>query len=278
MSVAVNPPGGPNTRPTSLIFSLYGDLVHGSAAEADPMLWLGTLVELMAAFGVSEAAVRQAVSRMARQGWLRAERVGKRAYYTVTDRGRRRIEELSPRIYGPVIEWDGKWRVLAATIDERGTRTRLRQELRVLGWAPLSPAVWISPADALGSAVEAAERYGASGESHLFVGTYEGAAERSRIGRTLLGPAVDRRSVRTVYRHLPAASGVGIASRRTWRACGLRRTTVARHRVSEVRISRSRIAQRIGPGALARDDCGRNISRILCRAGTESAAIPQLGY
>ena len=108
MSVAVNPPGGPNTRPTSLIFSLYGDLVHGSAPEADPMLWLGTLVELMAAFGVSEAAVRQAVSRMARQGWLRAERVGKRAYYTVTDRGRRRIEELSPRIYGPVIEWDGK--------------------------------------------------------------------------------------------------------------------------------------------------------------------------
>jgi phenylacetic acid degradation operon negative regulatory protein len=191
MSVPVNPPGGSNTRPTSLIFSLYGDLVHGSAPAVKPALWLGTLVELMAAFGVSEAAVRQAVSRMARQGWLRAERNGKRAYYTVTDRGRRRIEELSPRIYGPVIEWDGKWRVLAATIDERDTRTRLRQELRVLGWAPLSPAVWLSPADALGSAVEAAERYGASGESHLFVGTYEGPlSDRELVERCWDLPAI----------------------------------------------------------------------------------------
>ncbi|HEY3676092.1 MAG TPA: PaaX family transcriptional regulator C-terminal domain-containing protein [Candidatus Tumulicola sp.] len=174
MSAAVNPTGRRTTRPTSLIFSLYGDLVHASGPSSEPALWLGTLVELMSAFDLSEAAVRQAVSRMARQGWLRAARDGKRAYYTVTTRGRRRIEELSPRIYGPVIEWDGKWRLLAATIDGRDARVRLRQELRVLGWAPLTPAVWISPADSLRSAVEAAERYDAAREAHLFVGVYEG--------------------------------------------------------------------------------------------------------
>jgi phenylacetic acid degradation operon negative regulatory protein len=191
MSVAVNPPERRATRPTSLIFSLYGDLVHASGPHAEPELWLGTLVELMAAFDLSEAAVRQAVSRMARQGWLRARRNGKRAYYAVTDRGRRRIEELSPRIYGPVIEWDGTWRLLAGTIDGREARVRLRQELRVLGWAPLSPAVWISPTDSLRSAAEAAERYGASRDAHLFVGAYEGPlSDRELVERCWDLPAV----------------------------------------------------------------------------------------
>jgi phenylacetic acid degradation operon negative regulatory protein len=191
MSAAVNPLERPATRPTSLIFSLYGDLVHASGPQAEPALWLGTLVELMAAFDLSEAAVRQAVSRMARQGWLRTRRNGKRAYYAVTDRGRRRIEELSPRIYGPVIEWDGTWRLLAGTIDGREARERLRQELRVLGWAPLSPAVWISPTDSLRSAAEAAERYGASRDAHLFVGAYEGPlSDRELVERCWDLPAV----------------------------------------------------------------------------------------
>jgi phenylacetic acid degradation operon negative regulatory protein len=191
MSAAVNPLERRATRPTSLIFSLYGDLVHASGPHAEPELWLGTLVELMAAFDLSEAAVRQAVSRMARQGWLRARRNGKRAYYAVTDRGRRRIEELSPRIYGPVIEWDGTWRLLAGTIDGREARVRLRQELRVLGWAPLSPAVWISPTDSLRSAAEAAERYGASRDAHLFVGAYEGPlSDRELVERCWDLPAV----------------------------------------------------------------------------------------
>jgi len=191
MSAAVNPLERRATRPTSLIFSLYGDLVHASVPQAEPALWLGTLVELMAAFDLSEAAVRQAVSRMARQGWLRTRRNGKRAYYAVTDRGRRRIEELSPRIYGPVIEWDGTWRLLAGTIDGREARVRLRQELRVLGWAPLSPAVWISPTDSLRSAAEAAERYGASRDAHLFVGAYEGPlSDRELVERCWDLPAV----------------------------------------------------------------------------------------
>ena len=103
-------------RPISFIFTLYGDLVHRRAGDGS--LWIGGLIRLMASFGVSAPAVRQAVSRMARQGWLIARRGGNRAFYSVTERGRRRIEELSPRIYGPVIEWDGRWRLLSYAIGE----------------------------------------------------------------------------------------------------------------------------------------------------------------
>src|SRR5579862_6368974 len=77
MEGAVNSRGV--TRPTSLIFTLYGDMVHRLPGSGS--LWIGELVRLMAPFGVSEAAVRQSVSRMSRQGWLVARREGNRAFY-----------------------------------------------------------------------------------------------------------------------------------------------------------------------------------------------------
>src|ERR1700756_4963463 len=97
------------TRPNSFIFTLYGDMVHRYVPSG--RLWIGSLIQLMAPFGLSEAALRQAVSRMSRQGWLCGSKTANRAFYSVTERGRRRIEGLSPRIYGPIVEWDGRWRL-----------------------------------------------------------------------------------------------------------------------------------------------------------------------
>jgi phenylacetic acid degradation operon negative regulatory protein len=164
----------PVTRPNSFIFTLYGDMVHRSAGDGS--LWIGALIALMASFGVSAPAVRQAVSRMSRQGWLAARREGNRAFYSVTERGRRRIEELSPRIYGPVIEWDGRWRLLSYAIGEahRKRRERLRQELAALGWAQLSPSTWISPSDTLVAAQQAARATQTLDSVNLFTSEYGG--------------------------------------------------------------------------------------------------------
>lgn len=161
-------------RPNSFIFTLYGDMVHG--LSSDGSLWIGALIRLMAPFGVSSGAVRQAVSRMSRQGWLVARRAGNRAFYRVTDRGRRRIEELTPRIYGPVIEWDGQWRLLNYAIGEahRKRRERLRKELSALGWAALSPTTWISPSDTLTAARAAAQATGTLDAVNLFTSEYRG--------------------------------------------------------------------------------------------------------
>jgi phenylacetic acid degradation operon negative regulatory protein len=157
------------------------------------MLWAGALVRLMAPFGLSEQAVRQAISRMTRQGWLAPQKLGNRAFYAVTTRGRRRIEELSPRIYGPHIEWDGKWRMLTYSVREanRERRDRLRKDLTVLGWAPLSASTWISPGDALAGAREAAESNGVLGDIDLFVGTNEGLrSDRELLERCWNLPAI----------------------------------------------------------------------------------------
>ena len=162
------------SRPNSFIFNIFGDIVTRRAG--DQRVALAGLVRLMDAFGVSEAAVRQSVSRLARQGWLRAERSGNRAFYSVTERGRRRIEELSPRIYGPLVDWDGLWRMLVYSIDERlrDRRDRLRKELAVLGWAPLATATWISPNGDLAAVAAAAREAEASESIAIFESSHRG--------------------------------------------------------------------------------------------------------
>jgi phenylacetic acid degradation operon negative regulatory protein len=187
----------PVTRPNSFIFTLYGDMVHRLAA--DGALWIGGLIRLMASFGVSPQAVRQAVSRMTRQGWLVARREGNLAFYMVTARGRRRIEELSPRIYGPVIEWDGRWRLLSYALGEttqRQVRDRLRKELAALGWAQLSSSTWISPSDALQAAREAADATAALEAIHLFESEYRGPL----TDRALLERCWNVDSIASAYR------------------------------------------------------------------------------
>jgi phenylacetic acid degradation operon negative regulatory protein len=183
-------------RPNSFIFTLYGDMVHRLAGDGS--LWVGAVIRLMACFDVSAPAVRQAISRMTRQGWLTAHRIGNRAFYSVTDRGRRRIEELSPRIYGPVIEWDGRWRLLGYAIGEkhRKRRERLRNELSALGWAQLSPTTWISPSDTLTAAREAAAATDTLDAVNLFTSEYRGP----RSDRELLERCWDVEAIAAAYR------------------------------------------------------------------------------
>ncbi len=187
-------------RPNSFIFTLYGDMVHRLAG--DGALWIGGLIRLMASFGVSPPAVRQAVSRMTGQGWLVARRHSNRAFYMVTQRGRRRIEELSPRIYGPVIEWDGRWRLLSYTIGEahRRRREHLRKELSALGWAQLSASTWISPSDTLEAAREAAKATLTSEAIHLFDAEYRGPL----TDRTLLERCWNVAEIASAYREFIA--------------------------------------------------------------------------
>jgi phenylacetic acid degradation operon negative regulatory protein len=189
--------GRPVTRPNSFIYTLFGDFVHRIPAAREE-LWVGGLIRLMAEFGISEAAVRQAVSRMSRQGWLRAVRRGSRSYYALTDRGRKRVEAVSPRIYGPVVEWDGRWRMLTYSVPEsrRDGRDGLRKDLTVLGWAPLSASTWISPNDALEAARGAADANGVLESVDLFVAEYRGP----QTDRALLERCWDLDRIAAQYR------------------------------------------------------------------------------
>lgn len=163
----------PVTRPNSFIFTVFGDFVHGYGDA----IWVGSLVRLMAEFGLSEQAVRAALSRMSRQGWLESSRIGPRSFYSPTPLGRRRVDEVSKRIYvAPQDAWDGRWRMLSYTIPEskRELRDRLRKDLTVLGLGPLSASLWISPRDVADAVRDAIHALGLNERADMFVARYEG--------------------------------------------------------------------------------------------------------
>lgn len=185
----------PVPRPASFIYTLFGDFVHRDPASRGE-LWVGALVRLMGEFKLSGQAVRQAISRMTRQGWLAARKDDGRSYYSLTERGRRRVEAISPRIYGPVIEWDGHWRVVTYSIAEsqREARDRLRKDLTVLGWAPLSASTWITPSNALEAARNAAEANGIASHVDFFAGDYRGpVTDRELLARCWDLPTIAQR-------------------------------------------------------------------------------------
>ena len=195
---------------SSFLFTLYGDFVHREPATGEE-LPLTALVRLTAPFGYGEPAIRQAVSRLSRQGWLRGQRRGQRSFYALTERGRERIESINPRIYGALDEWDGRWRMLSYSVAEgnRAARDRLRKDLTVLGWAPLSQAIWLSPNGSMDAVRSAARACSALGDIELFSGSYCGP----RSDAELLAKCWDLPAIALRYRQFLEEYGDKTAAR-----------------------------------------------------------------
>lgn len=128
----------------AMIFTLYGDYIR----HYGNVIWIGSLIRLLEAFGHNEQSVRAAVSRMGKQGWIQSTKKGNKSYYSLTEQGRARMEEASKRIYKSAApDWDGQWRILVYTIPEekRHLRDELRKELTWSGFGLLSNSCWITP-------------------------------------------------------------------------------------------------------------------------------------
>lgn len=155
----------------SALFDLYGDHLLSRGEQAP----VAALVRLLAPLGVSAPAVRTAVSRMARQGWLAPVRLPEGAGYQLTPRAVRRLRQAADRIYRhdtPV--WDGRWHVVVVErIGDRAQRDRLRAALGYLGYACLDGSTWISPHPSIElEALLAAERV----RAERFFASYDGDA------------------------------------------------------------------------------------------------------
>ena len=133
-------------RAGSLLVSVFGDAV----APRGGSVWLGSLIPVLGAFGVGERLVRTSVFRLVRQGWLSANKSGRRSYYSLTDKGLRRFQEASRRIYSePRQDWAGDWFLVLLTGVDAAEREELRRELRWLGFAPFTSTVLAHPAPSI---------------------------------------------------------------------------------------------------------------------------------
>jgi len=155
----------------SALFDLYGDHLLSRGGQAP----VAALVRLLAPLRISGPAVRTAVSRMARQGWLAPVRLPAGPGYQLTPRGERRMRQAADRVYHHAPPaWDRRWHVvIVQRVPERARRDRLRSALGFLGYACLDGTTWISPRPSaeLGSLL-ASERIGAE----QFVAAYDGDA------------------------------------------------------------------------------------------------------
>ena len=127
----------------SALFDLYGDHLRTRGGRAP----VAALVRLLAPLGVAAPAVRTAVSRMVRQGWLEPVRLDAGPGYALTSRAVRRLDDSAARIYRTgQTGWDGTWHLAATRLPaERSRRDRMRAGMTFLGFAPLDDATWIGP-------------------------------------------------------------------------------------------------------------------------------------
>ena len=123
------------------LFDLYGDHLRARGGRAP----VAALVRLLAPLGVAAPAVRTAVSRMVRQGWLEPVRLPEGPGYALTPRAVRRLDDSAARIYRTQdASWDGTWHLMVTDLPgERSRRDRLRAGLTFLGYAQLDDATWI---------------------------------------------------------------------------------------------------------------------------------------
>lgn len=153
----INPP-----RAKSLVMTLFGDVItpHGG------QVWLGSLIELLAPFGISDRLVRTSVFRLAEEGWLDARREGRRSQYGLNPASARRFERAYQRIYSPSHhEWNGKWILLFATSGAitAEQRNSLRKELLWQGFGMIAPSVFARPGNDADILDEVLQRIGVHG-------------------------------------------------------------------------------------------------------------------
>jgi phenylacetic acid degradation operon negative regulatory protein len=138
--------------------------------------------------GATDRLVRTSVFRLAQEGWLVANREGRRSSYALLPEARPRFERANRRIYAPPgLDWDGRWTIVMApngSIDA-ALRAAVRKELEWEGYAMLAPGLLAHPAADADTLAEVLNRIGGTGK--IFVCS---AAELPASGSRPLGELV----------------------------------------------------------------------------------------
>lgn len=193
MSVSAGPPDVA-ARPQSLLLVYFGDFVVDSGG----LVASSSVLDLLGAVGVGEAAARATLSRMTRRGLLERAVRGRRAYFGLTAPGRAEVLEGRARFRDadPAQDaWDGAWTVVAFSMPEAWQRERhdLRTRLTWAGFGPAQAGLWVAP-----RRVDVADVVAGLGvEDHLRV--FEGAPAGPTDAARLAAEAWDLDAVAARY-------------------------------------------------------------------------------
>lgn len=129
---------------SALIVSVFGDSVsaHGGT------IWLGSLIRLVKPLGINQRQLRTSVFRLTEKDILRSRQIGRRSYYSFTDRGLRQFNHAADRVYRyENAVWDGAWRLVFTNMNDIDSKQRdaFKKELIWLGFGRLSNGVYAHP-------------------------------------------------------------------------------------------------------------------------------------
>lgn len=128
------------SRTGSLIITFYGDAILPRGGS----VWLGTLLQFLEMLGTDGGVVRTAVSRLAADGWLDRDKVGRKSFYKLAKSGRERFETAVEHVYNPhPSNWAGRFELLL--IGNGADREASRTALTEAGFGSPMPGVWVAP-------------------------------------------------------------------------------------------------------------------------------------
>lgn len=131
---------------TSLISSLYGDSLSHRGGE----IWLGSLTALLEGLGFGDRFVRTSLFRLNKEGWLDVDRIGRRSFYRLSDKGMRLTRRAESKIYrAEAPAWDGNWLLLLSEGLDRNTLADVKKQLLWQGFGTLAPNLLASPSQRL---------------------------------------------------------------------------------------------------------------------------------
>lgn len=148
-------------RSKSILMTVFGDAI----APRGGSVWLGSLITLMDALGINDRLVRTSVFRLTEEGWLDAQRSGRRSQYALTPQGSKRFARAHQRIYAPArVNWDGRWLLVIAPPDNSSTalRNALKKELLWEGFGLVTPGLYAHPGNKAEALTEILHRTGAA--------------------------------------------------------------------------------------------------------------------
>ncbi|HET9519024.1 MAG TPA: PaaX family transcriptional regulator C-terminal domain-containing protein, partial [Actinoplanes sp.] len=108
---------------------------------------VAALVRLLSPLDIAAPAVRTAVSRMVRQGWLQHLQLQSGPGYVLTQKAARLLDEVAARSSRtPRVTWDGRFDlVVTTTAVPRRQQQRLAAELAFRGYGVLDNRTWVAP-------------------------------------------------------------------------------------------------------------------------------------
>jgi phenylacetic acid degradation operon negative regulatory protein len=142
LSAVVSSSGPGSVRAWSLAVTFLGDCIVPRGGDVG----IATITEVLGRFGIDAGVTRTSMSRLASDGWVKRQKVGRNSFYSLTPTALADSEAASRRIYAARDPQDPcAWRIYIGGDSPKPEQTGLRTALRHRGAAELGSRVYILP-------------------------------------------------------------------------------------------------------------------------------------